>query len=111
MVADPEIRERLERAAEAGVGSRPPLAEQLGVREERDTEIPPDEAPPRRADQERERGIERQLLDVVADARVDPAEQALSTQRLALVRERDDDPPTLTENRAELVLRLGEPAR
>ena len=111
VVADAKVGEGLERTAETGVDARRPLAEDLRVREERDPEVPPDEAPPRRADDERDRGVGGDLVDVVVDGRLDLPEQALRSQRLALVRERDDHTTPLPHHRGELVLRLGEATR
>ena len=56
VVADPQVGERLERAPEPRVDARRPLAEDLRVREERDSELAPDEAAARRADDERTDG-------------------------------------------------------
>ena len=111
VVADAEVGEGLERAAEPRVDTRRSLAEDLRVREERDPEVAPDEATTRRADDERERGIGGDLVDVVVDGRLDLAQEPLRSQRLALVRERHDDASPLPHHRRELVLRLGEPAR
>ena len=55
VVADPKVGEGLERATEARVGAGRALAEDLRVRKQGDPEVAPDEASPRRADDEGER--------------------------------------------------------
>ena len=57
MVAHPQVGEARESAAEAGVRPRRLLAEDLGVRQEDETELPPDEPAPRRRDRESEIGV------------------------------------------------------
>ena len=61
-VAGPEVGERGECAAEAAVGARRPLAEDLRVRQEDETELAPDEAAPGGSDREQELGLLRQVL-------------------------------------------------
>ena len=111
VVADPKVGERLERATEPLVDSRRPLAEDLRVREERDPEVSPDEAASRGADDERDGRVGRELVDLVGDVRLDLPQHALRSQRLALMREGDDDAPSLPHHSGELVLGLGETAR
>ena len=111
VVARAQIGERLERAAEARVGARRTLAEDLRVRQEREAELAPDEAAPRGLDDEREAGLLRQAARVVHDLRLDAAQHRLRTERLAAVREGDDHAQAGAHEAGELVLRLGQPAR
>ena len=112
VVADAEVGERGERAAEAGVGTRRPLAEDLRVGEEDETEVAPDEPAPRRRDGEaharRPSAAASPSSWIVA---LDLAEQPALAQRLAPVRERDDDAVAGAHEPGELVLGLGQPPR
>ena len=86
-VAGAQVGEGCERPAEAVVGARRPLAEDLRVREQDEPELAPDEAAPRRRDGEAERrrrsAARRRRSSRPASTR---AEQVLLTQRLASVR-------------------------
>ena len=108
VIARAKVGERLERAADSGGGAR--LAtEDLGVGEQGDAELAPDEAAARRRDRVEELGFRRQLIAFLEEACFDPAEQVLVPHRLAAVREGDDDSKPGTDEGAELVLGLGEP--
>ena len=86
------------------------LAEDLRVREQDEPELAPDEAAARRRDREGELALRRELVARLEQAGLDAAEQVLRAQRLAAVRERDDDAVARVGEAAQLVLRLGEPA-
>jgi hypothetical protein len=90
-VAGAEVGERLERTPDARVASRRPLAEDLRVRQEREAELAPDEAAPRRCDREQELALARQVGRGLERMGVDPTQQVLRPGRLAAVREGDDD--------------------
>ena len=111
VVAYPKVGERLERAPEPLVHPGWPLAEDLRVREEGYPEVSPDEAASRGAHDERDGRIGGELADVVGDVRLDLPQHALCAQCLALMREGDDDAPSLPHHSGELVLGLGEAAR
>ncbi len=110
-VAAAEVGERGERAAEPLVGARRPLAEDLRVGQQDEAELAPDEAAPRRGDREQELRLLGQVLARVEDARVGPLEQVVGAERLAGVRERDDDAVAAVDEAVQLVLGLGEAAR
>jgi hypothetical protein len=99
VVTDAQIGEGLERAPEARVRARRSLAEDLGVREQRDPEVAPDEPATSGADEERDRRLGRELIGVVADDRLDPPQEALRAERLTLVRERHEHATPLTDHR------------
>ena len=109
VVTRAEVGERCERAAEAPVGARRPLPEDLRVGQQDEPELAPDEAPPRRRDGEQELRLVGQLPAGLEDARVGPPQQVLCPQRLARVREGDDDPVAAADEAGELRLGLGEP--
>ena len=92
VVAGAEVGEGGERPPEAGIGPRRPLAKHLRVREQDEPEVAPDEAAPRRCDGEAERRVGGQLLARLQQLGVHAPQQVLLAQRLAAVRERDDDP-------------------
>ena len=110
-VAAAKVGERGQRAAEPPVGARRALAEDLRVRQQHEPELAPDEAAAGGRDGEEELGLLRQVLAGVEDARVGALEQVLGAQRLARVRERDDDAVAAADEAVQLVLGLGEPAR
>ena len=110
VVADAQIGEGLERAPEPRVRARRSLAEDLGVREQRDPEVAPDEPATGGADEERDRRLGRELVGIIADDRLDSPQKALRAERLALVRERHEHTTPLAHHRRELVLRLREPS-
>ena len=72
-VAAPQICERLERATTNSPLTRRPLAEDLRVWEQNETQVSPDEAASRRRDGERQPRIARQFLSFCADVRFDAA--------------------------------------
>ena len=78
VVADTEVGERLESTAEPRVDPRGALAEDLRVRKQRDPEVSPHEAATSRADDECERRLGRQGVDVVPNDRLDPSQESLS---------------------------------
>ena len=110
VVADAQVGEGGERAAEPRVRARRALAEDLRVGQEDEAEVAPDEAAPRRRDREadgrRRAAAGRRLVDRALDL----AQEAALPERLAAVRERDDDAVARAHEPGELVLRLGEPA-
>ena len=109
VVAGAQVGERLQRAAEARVDAARAAAEDLRVGQEHEAELAPDEAAPRRRDREQELGLGGEIA--LEHPRLDLAQQPLGARRLAAVRERDDDAQAGTNERGELVLGLGEPAR
>ena len=111
VVARAELGERLKRAARRRGATPRAAAENLGVREQGEPEVPPDEASTRRADREEELGLVRKLLTGLHDAGFDPAQEVLGSQRLALEREGDNGPEAAADESAQLVLGLGEPSR
>ena len=108
VVAGAEVGERLERAPRRRGRARRAPAEDLRVRQERDAEVAPDEPAARRDHGERQPLRPRARLE---HRRRDPPQEVLLAQRLAAVREGDDDVEPLAEEPAELVLGLAEPAR
>ena len=110
VVSGTEVGERLERAADPVLGPAGLAAEDLRVRQQRETEVAPDEAAAGRRDRVEELGFGGELLALFHDACVDPPEQVLVAQRLAAVREGDDRAQAAADERRELLFRLGEPA-
>src|SRR5207245_8494340 len=90
VIAVAQVGERLERAAEAQLGRRA-LAEDLRVGEEDEPELAPDEAAPGGGDREEKLRLDGQLVPGLEEARLDAAQQVLRAQRVAPVREGDDD--------------------
>ena len=111
VVAGAQVGERLQRAAAEAPLARHAAAEDLVVRQQHEPELAPDEAAPRRRDREEELRLLRQRVARLEDADGDLAQHVLRAQRLAAMRERDDDALAGADERDELVLRLGEPAR
>ena len=111
VVAGAEVGEGLERAPDAGVGSRSTLAEDLRVGQQREAEIAPDEASSRGRHGEEQLGLVRERIAGLDDPRLDAAEQVRGPERLAEVREGDDHAVLGAQQRRELVLGLREPAR
>ena len=111
VVAGAELGEGLERAAGGRGAAARAAAEDLRVGKEREAELAPDEAAPGRRDREEELGLGGQPLAGLEQPRLDAAQEVLRAQRLAPVRERDDDAEAAADERAELVLGLGEAAR
>ena len=111
VVAGAQVGERLERAARRSDARAGAAAEDLRVGEEREAQVAPDEAAPRRRDREQELRRVRKRLAGLEQARLDAAEQVERAQRLAAVREGDDDAVLGAKQGGELVLRLGEPSR
>ena len=109
-VARPQVGEGGKRPAEAAVGARRPLAEDLRVGQQNEPELAPDEPAARRRDGEEELRLLGELLAGVEQARVGALEEVLRAQRLTGVRKRDDDPVTAANEARELRLGLGEPA-
>ena len=110
-VARAQVRERLERPAEPCIGARGTLPEDLDVGEERDAEVPPDEAAASGADDEAELRVFRERHVVLDDGCRDLAQEPLRAKRLALVRERDEHATALAQHPGQLRLGLGEAAR
>ena len=111
VVAGAEVGEALERAAAEAALARGAAAEDLVVGQDDEAEVAPDEAAARGRDGEQELRLLRQILARLEHARLDAAEEVLRAQRLAAVRERDDDALAGADERRELELGLGEAAR
>ena len=79
--------------------------------DQREAERTPDEALARRRRDEQQLAVIRQARRHVHDTRLDPAQELLRPERVAPVRERDDDAQSAADERAELALGLCEPAR
>ena len=111
VVARAQLGERLQRAADGGRGAaREPLAEDLGVGEQDDPQVAPDEAAPGRADCEEDLGLGWELLVGLDDPRLGPAEHSFGAERFAAVREGHEDALPRANEGAELVLGLGQAA-
>ena len=111
VVAGAEVGERLQRAAAEAPLARGAAPEDLVVGQEHEAEVAPDEAAARGRDREVEARLGRQLVARLEQRRLDAAQHVLRAQRLAAVRERDDDALAGAHELRELRLRLGEPAR
>ena len=109
-VARAQVGEGGERPAEAAVGARRPLAEDLRVGQQNEAELAPDEAAARGRDGEEKLRLLGELLAGLEQPRVGAFEEVLRAQRLAGVRKRDDDSVAAANEARELRLRLGEPA-
>ena len=110
VVAGAKVGEGLERATDPLCCARP-AAEDLRVGQDCDPELSPHEASTGRRDRIEQLGFLWQLVAGLDEAGLDPAEQVLVPERLAFVSEGDDDPKAGADERAELVLGLGEAAR
>ena len=108
VVARAQVGEALQRAPDAGVGPRRPLAEDLRVGEKDEAEVAQDEAAARRGDGEQKRRVRRELVAGLEQFRLDAAEERLRAQRLAPVRERDDDAVPGADEGDEVALGLGQ---
>ena len=111
VVAGAEVGERLERAAADPALARDAAAEDLVVGQQHEPELAPDEAAAGRRDREQDLRLVRDRVARLEHPRLDLAQHVLGAQRLAAVRERDDDALPRADERRQLVLRLGEPAR
>ena len=110
-IAAAQVGERLQRSSEPGrVRTGGALAEDLRVREEDKAELAPDEAPACRRDREEQLGLAKKLLARLERARLHATEQIRGAQRVTAVREGDHDAVPAADERAELVLRLAQPA-
>ena len=103
VVARAQVGEARERATRRRGRTRRPAAEDLRVGQERDPELAPDEAAPRRRDGEGEPG---RRLAGAEHSGLDAGEQVPAALRLAAVSEGDDDVEPLPEKAGELVLGL-----
>ena len=110
VIISAEVGEALERAAAETALAGGAAAEDLVVGQEDEAEVAPDEAAPRGRDREQELRRLGQLVSRLEHARLDAAEEVLRAQRLAAVRERDDDALAAAEEGRKLALRLGEAA-
>ena len=110
VVAGAEVGEGLQRAPAEATLARHAATEHLVVGQQDEAEVAPDEAAPRGRDGEEELRLLGQLVPRLEHSRLDPAEEVLRPQRLAAMRERDDDPLARPQERGELALGLGEPA-
>ena len=111
VVAGAQVGERLQRAAGSGDPRARAAAEDLRVGQERQPQVAPHEAAARGRDREQELGFVRQRLARLEQARVDAPQEVQRAERLAAVREGDDDAVLGAQQCRELVLRLREPAR
>ena len=111
VVADAQVGEARERAAEPRVGARRPLAEDLRVGQQDEAELAPDEARGVPARPRTAARVGRQRSPALEQRRVDLSQQRRLPLRLAAVGERDDDAVPGADEARELVLGLGEPAR
>src|SRR5206468_7999020 len=110
VVARAQVGEGLERAAAETPLARGAPPEDLVVGEQDEAELAPDEAAPRRRDREEELGLVREPVARLEQACRHAAEQVLRAERLAAVRERDDDALPGAYELGELGLRLQDPA-
>src|SRR5215213_7353161 len=110
-VAGAEVGEAVERAPRRRRASTRALAEDLRVRQQHEPEVAPDEATPRGRNGEQQSRLLGQRVARLEDARLDTPQQSRRAQRLAAVRECDDDAVARADERRQLVLRLGETAR
>ena len=111
VVAGAQVGEGLQCPAAEPALARHTAAEDLVVGQEDEAEVAPDEAAARRRDGEEELGLLRQVVARLEHARLDAAEEVLGAQRLAAMREGDDDPLARAQERRELALGLGQAAR
>ena len=111
VVAGAEVGEGLQCPAAEAALARHAAAEDLVVGQEDEAEVAPDEAAPGGRDGEEELGLLRQVLAGLEHARLDAAEEVLGAQRLAAMREGDDDALARAKERRELALGLGQAAR
>src|SRR5262249_7759395 len=105
VVAGTQVGEALQRAPRRRGRARRPLPKDLGVREQREADVAPDEAPAGGRDRERKAGRSVSRLE---HRRLDATQQLLLAQRLASVRKGDDDVELLPQQPTELVLGLGQ---
>ena len=110
VVAGAQVGERLQRAAAEAALLRHATTEDLMVGQEDEPEVAPDEAAARGRDREQHLGLVGQRLARLEQARLDAPEEVLRAQRLAAMRERDDDALPGAHERRQLGLRLGEAA-
>ena len=111
VVAGAQVGEALQRAARrARSRAAARLRKTCVSGQQREPELAPDEPAARRR-RRRTRDPSGARRPARASSRRDAAQQRLLAQRLAAVRERDDDVELLAQQPAELVLGLGEPAR
>ena len=111
VVARAEVGERLQRTAAEAARARHTPTEDLVVGQENEVDVAPDETAARGRDGEEEARVGGELVVGLEDPRLDLAQHVLRAQRLAAMRERDDDALSGAHERRELRLRLGEPAR
>ena len=86
------------------------MLKHLDVRQQGQAELTPHEPASGRIDDESQRGLLCERPVVFHELGLNAPQQALSALRLSTVRERDDDPATLSQHRAELVLGLRKPS-
>ena len=110
VVAGAQVGEGLQRATAEAALARHATPEDLVVGQEDEAEVAPDEATSRRRHREEELGLLGQLVSGLEHSRLDPAQEVLRPQRLAAMRERDDDALPRAKERRQLALRLREPA-
>ena len=110
VVAGAEVGEGLQRPAAETALARRAAAEDLVVGQQDEAELAPDEAAARRRHGEEKLGLLRKLVPRLQHPGLDPAEEVLGAQRLAAMREGDDDALARAKERCELALGLGEAA-
>ena len=112
VVAGAQVGERLQRATDArDLLPRRTLPEDLRVRKENEVQVAPHEAAARRRDGEPRLRFVVEHVAGIEHRRVDTAQEVLGSQRLAAMREGDDDAVTRADERVQLVLGLRQAAR
>ena len=111
VVARPQVGEGLQCAAADAALARRALAEHLRVGQQHEPEVAPDESAACGGDREEDLRLARKRLPLLEHACRRATQQVLLAQRLAGVGEGDDDAIARANERVQLVLRLGEPAR
>jgi hypothetical protein len=111
VVAGPEVGERLQGAAEAGARPRRALAEDLRVGKKDEPEVPPDESAACRRDGKEEARLVGKCPSLLEPLDLEPPEEVGRAEPVAAVRKRDDDTLAGADERGELLLGLGQPAR
>ena len=108
-VARAQVSEGLERATRRRRATGRALAEDLRVRQEDHPELAPDESASRRRDREEKLRLVRERLTRLEQARLHAAEEVRRAQRLAAMRECDDDAVPGADQAGQLGLGLREP--
>src|SRR5207248_9574441 len=110
-VAGAQVGERLQRSPADAPLLRHAATEDLVIREQDEPELSPHEAAAGGCDREQDLRFGRKLVAGLEHAGLDLAQHVLRAQRLAAMRERDDDALPRAKERLQLRLRLREAAR